>query len=135
MVAAYLSVHEALAADNQAAARTAFVQVKDGLSAQLISNSAVLARATKAAAAGAAAKDLDAARKAFGELSAAFVDWLKAQPSPATEALQLANCPMAFGTGAKWFQRGDKIHNPYYGSEMPSCGTIDAQLKPGDKLK
>jgi membrane fusion protein, copper/silver efflux system len=134
LVAAYLTAQEALAADDAAAARTAMGAVKESATAQVITDATLLARVTKAASTGAAAKDLEGARKAFGELSAALLDWLKAQPSPAAETLHVAFCPMAFGTGAKWLQRSDKVSNPYYGSEMLRCGSIDAELKPGSKL-
>lgn len=38
--------------------------------------------------------------------------------------LEKKYCPMAFGNeGAFWIQDEKEIRNPYFGSEMPSCGT------------
>src|SRR5690606_2826422 len=42
-----------------------------------------------------------------------------------------AHCPMAFDDkGASWLQRGDEILNPYFGSEMPSCGSVERSFEP-----
>lgn len=134
LVAGYLAAQEALVADDLAAARAGFGLVKANALTQAIADAALLARVSKAATAGAAAKDLEGARNALHDLSTALLDWLRAQPNPAGEALRVANCPMAFGSGAKWLQRAEKVRNPYYGTEMPTCGSIDATVKPGEKL-
>ncbi len=48
------------------------------------------------------------------------------------EKLVWAFCPMAFdGDGANWLQVGKKIQNPYYGTEMLSCGEVVETLVPG----
>ena len=47
--------------------------------------------------------------------------------------LHRAHCPMAFDfEGADWLQRSTTISNPYFGEEMPSCGSITATLS-GDE--
>jgi Cu(I)/Ag(I) efflux system membrane fusion protein len=134
VVLAYLDVHKSLAVDDAAQAQTHFEQVRDAArAAGAMSDPAIRQRVIDSAQVGAVAKDLAAARAAFATLSRALLDWLRVQPNPVSETLHVANCPMAFGTGAKWLQASDKIENPYYGSEMPTCGSIDAALKPGAK--
>jgi len=36
--------------------------------------------------------------------------------------LKVASCPMA---NAKWIQKGTDVKNPYYGSSMLECGSIE----------
>jgi len=39
--------------------------------------------------------------------------------------LNVAFCPMAdHDKGADWLQIGDDIRNPFYGSEMLTCGEV-----------
>lgn len=69
----------------------------------------------------ASAGDLADARVKFGALSEAIVaykDGLKLQPG---DGVRQAFCPMAL---KPWLQKGDKISNPYYGSQMPTCGSF-----------
>lgn len=43
--------------------------------------------------------------------------------------LNLAHCPMAFGgKGGNWLQTGDKVENPYFGSQMYRCGEIKKKI-------
>ena len=39
------------------------------------------------------------------------------------------------GKGARWVQTESKVANPYYGSEMLECGSIEKELKAGAKLE
>lgn len=69
----------------------------------------------------ASAGDLADARVKFGALSEAIVaykDGLKLTPG---DGVRQAFCPMAL---KPWLQKGDKISNPYYGSQMPTCGSF-----------
>ena len=69
----------------------------------------------------ASAGDLADARQKFGVLSEAIVaykDGLKLKPG---DGVKQAFCPMAV---KPWLQKGDTISNPYYGSEMPTCGSF-----------
>jgi hypothetical protein len=63
------------------------------------------------------AKDLEAARKAFGALSEELVK----RAGKSGEELKIAYCPMA---GKPWLQKGTQIRNPYFGAEMLTCGEI-----------
>jgi Cu(I)/Ag(I) efflux system membrane fusion protein len=84
-----------------------------------------------AAAAGrvatAPAKDIEAVRKAFGELSKAVVGLLAADPALA-KGQHVFECPMAKGYG-KWVQPTDKLENPYMGKKMLACGG-PSEMKP-----
>ena len=69
----------------------------------------------------ASAGDLADARQKFGTLSEAIVaykDGLKLKPG---DGVKQAFCPMAL---KPWLQKGDTISNPYYGSQMPTCGSF-----------
>ena len=47
-----------------------------------------------------------------------------------TQDVNLAHCPMAFdGKGADWLQIGDKVENPYFGSQMYRCGKVKKKIE------
>jgi hypothetical protein len=66
----------------------------------------------------AAAKDLNAARDAFYELSKPLVRWREAAGS---KRHVVAFCPMK---KRSWLQPKGEIGNPYYGKSMPRCGEV-----------
>lgn len=66
----------------------------------------------------AAAKDLNAARGAFAELSKPLVRWRDAIGAKGTI---VAFCSM---TKKSWLQPKGEIGNPYYGKSMPRCGEV-----------
>jgi hypothetical protein len=68
-----------------------------------------------------AARDLKEARKAFGTLSDSLFAYAKATNASIPAGVKTAYCPMV---NKSWLQRGDKIRNPYYGSEMLECGSF-----------
>ena len=68
-----------------------------------------------------AAKTLEAARAAFGELSVALVAYSDKTNHTLPADLHIAYCPMV---DKPWVQTGKLIQNPYYGTEMISCGSI-----------
>ncbi len=67
--------------------------------------------------------DLRTARRAFEVFSTALADTAREQGLPAREQLHDMQCPMSpvLGVG-RWLQRDAKVHNPFFGSAMPSCG-------------
>jgi membrane fusion protein, copper/silver efflux system len=67
------------------------------------------------------ASDPEQARRHFAELSKYFVALASADPRLA-EGWTLFECPMAKGF-PKWFQRSDRLGNPYMGQKMLQCGT------------
>jgi Cu(I)/Ag(I) efflux system membrane fusion protein len=62
------------------------------------------------------AKDIGSIREAFKDLSKPVSMWVTmAEPKDAS----VMYCPMA---EAGWVQRGSQVTNPYFGSEMLTCG-------------
>lgn len=112
IVNSYLEVHAALASDK-------FAQVKapaGAIAAQAEKMGASGADIVKAARAVEQAKDLKAAREAFSPLSDAVIAAAKAAN---IDDVKVAYCPMV---RSSWLQKEDTIRNPYYGSEMLTCG-------------
>lgn len=64
--------------------------------------------------------DLEGARRAFGDVSRAWISVLSAEPS-LQQGKQVYECPMAKGY-KRWVQVGKEASNPYLGSEMLQCG-------------
>ena len=133
IVARYEAIYRALASDTvdgvaenalaiQTAAETAakdFSAQKAGVAtAEADACRSLLPEVARAAAKLAAAKDLGAAREAFGELSRPMVRWREMATG---ERPKVAYCPMA---KKPWLQDSEEIANPYYGSKMLRCGSI-----------
>jgi membrane fusion protein, copper/silver efflux system len=136
LVAAYIGLQQKLAADDAKSAKAGFGQLKAAADAKdLPGDAALKQRISAAAAAGAAAKDIEAERAAFVKASDGMLEWLKTQGNPLTTNVKVAHCPMAQdGKGARWLQTDAKLKNPYFGSEMLECGSIEKEVKPGSKL-
>jgi Cu(I)/Ag(I) efflux system membrane fusion protein len=71
--------------------------------------------------------NLEEARLAFKPISDAVIALLKLAPQSPTVAgtLYQIHCPMTKGN---WLQTNDKIANPYYGKEMPTCGELVGKI-------
>jgi membrane fusion protein, copper/silver efflux system len=136
VTAAYLALQQDLAKDDVVSARKNFAQLATAAQAvSAIADAALRARIAELAGKGGESKDLAVARTTFGALSVAMLDWLRVEPNPLGASLHVAFCPMAFNNaGAKWLQLDGKAYNPYYGSQMLGCGSLDAEVKPGQKL-
>lgn len=68
---------------------------------------------------------LDLAREGFGKWSQGIITLLNEFGHDGSETWNVAHCPMAFDMeGADWVQRGDNIHNPYFGDAMLQCGSV-----------
>lgn len=136
LVNAYIALQGKLARDDAPGAKSAFGSVQSAAKASGLGVDPALAKRVETAAAqGAAAGNLAAERQAFAALSDAFLALFKASDNPLKDPLTVAFCPMALDSkGAKWLQLGEKIQNPYFGSEMLSCGTVEGSVKPGKKL-
>ncbi len=108
-VAEYVRAQEALAADDFEGAQTALgdlIAVADDVIGPL-------------ARAAASAADIASMRSAFKPLS----ELLAGRDLPFGFAR--AYCPMYDG-GSNWVQIDGPVRNPYYGSEMLTCGVVDA---------
>jgi hypothetical protein len=125
ILAEYIKIQEALAADSTEAVRSATQAIRD---------SATKLQPGQAAAEHAehykdipqdlmaacdeldAAQDIGSVREAFKGLSKPLSMWVTmAKP----EHMSAMYCPMA---KAGWVQRGSKVANPYHGENAGSCG-------------
>jgi Cu(I)/Ag(I) efflux system membrane fusion protein len=69
----------------------------------------------------ASAGDLADAREKFGALSEAVDVYMTGLKLKAPDGVRVAMCPMV---NKPWLQEGSTIANPYYGKEMPTCGSF-----------
>jgi len=120
LVDAYLQVQAALAADSfdgtAAQARTI-----EAAAASLGKDAEPLAVAAKKLQ---AAKDIAAARTAFGDVSDALIGYAEKTKSELGADVRIAFCPMV---NKPWLQKEKEIRNPYYGASMISCGTFQTK--------
>ncbi len=110
----YVSAQEALAADDPQSARLA-------LNALATEGDPEISQVALAAA---QSEDLETIRKKFKELSASL------EKGELPQGYVVAFCPMADeGNGATWVQKEGEIKNPYFGTEMLSCGEVKERGK------
>ena len=115
----YLSIQESLAADNldsaKATAKAWLKHTEKEKPADEIMESI------------ANADNLEEAREAFLSFSDLMIAETRKGKVEHTETLYLAHCPMAFhNKGGSWLQTDKTVNNPYFGSKMLHCGTIEA---------
>jgi hypothetical protein len=127
IVKTYLEIHALLAQDK-------FDGLK-GPAGTLASQTAALgqdgAQLAQAAAAFSAAKDLKLARDAFGPLSDALIARVKADGrTDLASDLRVGYCPM---NRKSWIQREEMVRNPYYGTAMLTCGSVQPVSGPPQK--
>jgi len=67
------------------------------------------------------AADLADAREKFGRLSEAVDAYMTGLKLTPPQGVRVAVCPMVH---KPWLQEGSAIANPYYGKEMPTCGSF-----------
>jgi hypothetical protein len=67
------------------------------------------------------ATELPAARDRFGALSEAIDAYMTGLKLTPPDGVRVAICPMVH---KPWLQEGSAIANPYYGKEMPTCGSF-----------
>jgi hypothetical protein len=117
LVDPYVRVQSALAADKVDTVKADAVEI--GKAAETLGESATpIVAAAKMLE---DASDLKAARQAFGTLSESVFAYAKASGATMPDGVKTAYCPMV---NKSWLQKGDKIQNPYYGSEMLECGSF-----------
>ena len=113
----YLQIHAALACD-------AFTGVADHAKAIEVAAKALGPDADKIVAGAkklAAAKDIAAARTAFGEVSQEIANYAEKTKSGYGPDVRVAHCPMV---SKPWLQKDKDIRNPYYGAAMLTCGSF-----------
>jgi hypothetical protein len=106
---------------------TAYLGVNDALSRDTDASEAIEALVTNAQGpapevskglAGLAGKPISDQRAAIKAQSTAIITYLKAHTG-GSQQVAVAYCPMQ---DASWVQAGATVANPYYGSEMLTCG-------------
>lgn len=121
-LAAFLDLTDALANDQLAQAHAAAQRMNDSAGHRFHDISEIASRI-------AAGATLDAAREPLGELSDLMIKTARAFGDTLRERAYIMFCPMAYDDqGAEWMQREGKIHNPYFGEEMPGCGKVRGTL-------
>jgi Cu(I)/Ag(I) efflux system membrane fusion protein len=77
-----------------------------------------------------AADDLEGIRRPkFDELSSAMIQAVRSDTHAFEGDLYLMHCPMVYGqTGADWIQSTEQLLNPYFGSQMLTCGNVQSNL-------
>ncbi len=78
--------------------------------------------------------DIASVRHSLIEISNALSLYLEKFGHKENTSLYKIFCPMANDDkGASWWQRSKDIANPYFGSEMFSCGVVKKQIAPTNK--
>ena len=71
--------------------------------------------------------NIDLQREQLPVITASLKNLLDGEIASGT--LYYQYCPMAFsGKGGHWISNDKKIYNPYFGSKMMTCGTIEQEL-------
>lgn len=130
----YLSLHEALAADDKdgavKAAQSA-IQTLSQVDMSLLSGKphevwmSGVAGMNKALGAITEAVQIEAARQAFEQLSNELIAVVRQFGIAENRVLYRLHCPMAFDNkGADWLQIDKDTRNPYFGASMLKCGEV-----------
>ncbi|HUE85260.1 MAG TPA: DUF3347 domain-containing protein [Vicinamibacterales bacterium] len=117
LVNPYLNVQVALAADQFEGVAAHGEAIEKAAAALGAEAGAIVAGAKKLAA----ARDIAAARTAFGEVSTALIDYAEKTKSGLGPDVRVAYCPMV---DKPWLTRDKTIRNPYYGASMLTCGSF-----------
>jgi Cu(I)/Ag(I) efflux system membrane fusion protein len=135
---AYLSLQEALAADEQEEAEKSLALMNEivegdkqdaGREWNAFRNR--IHEVTRHASHGHSIEEI---RKSFEILSTVMKEVLAAFRSPLEEPVYEVFCSMAFDNkGAAWIQRGKTVANPYFGSRMLRCGDIRNEFRPSEE--
>lgn len=129
---AYFEIQRALAAD-QTPPPLALNTLIDGLRKLEMSagvpDQAQRRFATARRAASRMDRSLETAREAYRGVSQAMLQAATVVRGPKTAAkLTHYYCPMVPGGGGDWMQSGGELQNPYWGSEMLTCGELVKEM-------
>ena len=117
IVASYLQIHAALAADKTDGVKPAAQAIAKEAARMGAGGEAIV----KAANAMESAGNLKAARAALGPLSDAVIAAAEADDWKDVAGVKIGFCPMV---NKSWIQKDGKVNNPYYGSQMLTCGEL-----------
>ena len=114
----YLAIKDALASDDETAAKGAIAIFQNDLKAQpSFSQKAILLKGTEKFG---NAKGIEKQREAFEAISPAMWEVTKVSTSLGQPAFY-QYCPMK---QAYWISGSAEIKNPYYGAQMLTCGKV-----------
>jgi hypothetical protein len=113
----YLRIGAALAADSMEGVTANAGEIATAASAL----GALAFKIDTAAAQLTGAADLADARAKFGVLSEAIDSYMTNQHLTSPEGVRVAFCPMVL---KPWLQKDGDLRNPYYGSQMLTCGSF-----------
>jgi hypothetical protein len=113
----YLKIDEALAADSVTDIRARAGEIATAAAGL----GAFAMRIDTAALQLASADGLDDARQKFGTLSEAIDAYMTNQHLTPPVGVRVAFCPMVM---KPWLQQDGPLKNPYYGSQMLTCGSF-----------
>lgn len=130
----YFQVKDALVADNSEKAMqgaTAMVAAFDNLELGDYAPDAqeklkLLIAEGKAHAASITDNPIEIQRKHFKALNTSISEMVAITGTPYT--LYEQHCPM-YDNGSSWLSASSTIQNPYYGSQMLKCGTVQKEIK------
>lgn len=117
IVGSYLEIHAALSADKIDGVKAAAAAIGKEAERMGAGGEAI----GKAARSMEAAADLKAARAALGPLSDAVIAAAAADGWKDVTGVKVGYCPMV---DRHWIQKAGTVSNPYYGSEMLTCGEL-----------
>lgn len=117
LVEPYLRVQAALAADKLDGVADAGKAI-EGAAVSLGTDAMPLASSAQKLS---TAQSLADARAAFGDLSTSLLEYAAKTKADIPAGLRVAFCPM---NSKSWLQKESAIKNPYYGSQMLTCGTF-----------
>jgi membrane fusion protein, copper/silver efflux system len=126
----YFSIQEALAADDLGLAKDKVFHLLSFLEKVKIEQAESIRSAFDSLS---ASEGIDDARIAFGNASKEILALEKNYGHKGKSPYFEAFCPMAFDNeGASWLQSSQTISNPFFGSSMLNCGSIENTFQ-GDK--
>jgi membrane fusion protein, copper/silver efflux system len=72
--------------------------------------------------------NIEQARIDFGQFSAALIAFLREFMPQLDDPLYTIECPVWKKSPAVWLQDSTRVKNPFLGSDMPSCGTVQGEI-------
>jgi hypothetical protein len=117
VVASYLEIHAALSADKVDGVKPAAAAIAKEAALMGASGGAIVTAAKTMES----AADLKAARAALGALSDAVIAAANADDWKDVSGVKIGYCPMV---KKYWVQKDGTVNNPYYGSQMLTCGEL-----------
>ena len=119
----YLQLVQAMGDDNEHKSLALFSQLQTELGQIKTDDGALLVKELSSVQ----SDSLKALRSSFGLFSSALIKVIQNNKLTGNEEknplkISVAFCPMAPG---RWLQEGKIIHNPYFGSEMLTCGVFE----------